>query len=336
MNLECSMRLSSLMTIGLALAASIVLLSSCNRGKTIIDEATSVYLNGDPLEAARILERVEVEAPNTAEVKQARDLAVEWLTRKSELELGENRRTYLLAALQWAPSDPDLNSRRCEVELTLKNWEAARTCLKEVSDRIPGREQQRQEEILALHDKEIADSEARARLLESNDPISLYRLLADFPGSDESHTAAERLPALSLCADLERFADILFTGGQTGPAGWGARLKAQDSQGYQRSVLSEIRRSTDALNKKLDVLRTELQGHTLMFDEKEVRDMLIEGYDMLQPAMTELHSSFSGKAYKIEQRIKKVDRFARTFIETRQKIEAKRDAAQQACKALGR
>jgi|GEM_PF-4766381 len=327
---------SSLKAIGLTLTALMLLLSGCNRGKTIIDEATGVYLNGDPLEAARILEQVELEAPNTPEVKQARDLAIEWLTRKSELELGESRRTYLLAALRWAPHDPDLNSRRCEVELSLKNWEAARTCLKEVSGRIPGREQKRQEEILATHDKETADSETRARLLESNDPMSLYRLLADFPGSDESHSAAERLPDLSLCADLERFAEILFTGGQTGPAGWGARLKAQDSQGYQRSVLSDIRRSSDELNKRLVDLRTELNEHALMFDEKEVRDLLIEGYDMLQPAMNELHSSFTGKAYKIEQRIKKVDRFARAFIETRQQIEKQRDAAQQACKALGR
>ena len=323
-------------TMALVLTALMLLLGGCNPGKAIIDEATDVYLGGDPIKAAQILERVEQEAPNTAEVKQARDLALEWLTRKAELERGETRRTCVLAALQWAPNDPDLNSKRCEVELNLKNWEAARSCLKEVSGRIPILDQQRQEAVLETHDKEVADNETRTRLLESNDPLSFYRLLADFPGSDESHSAAERLPSLSLCADLERFAEILFTGGQTGPGGWGARLKAQNSQGYQRTALSDIRRSSDELNQRLSVLRPELQEHALMFDEKEVRDLLLEGYDMLQPAMNELHSSFSGKAYKIEQRIKKVERFARTFIEIQQKIEGQRSAAQQACKALGR
>jgi len=109
-----------------ALAAALI---GCNKGRPIIDEATAVYLTGDALEAARILERVAVEAPDTLEVVEARSLAVEWLTRKSELEIGESRRTFVAAALKWAPGDPDLNSRRCEVELDLKQWEAARTCL---------------------------------------------------------------------------------------------------------------------------------------------------------------------------------------------------------------
>ncbi len=318
------------------LIASILGIVGCNRGKDIIDEATGVYLSGDPLRAAEILSRVETEAPNTPEVNEARALAIEWLTRASELERGESRRTYVLAALQWSPSDPDLNSRRCECELDLDNWEAARACLKEVDGKIPGREHQRLTQILADHDKKIANSKERTLLLESDDAISLYRLLAEFPGSDESHRAAERLPELSLCADLKRFSEALFTGGQTGPASWGPRLREQDSPGYQRSVLADIRRSSNELSGILQTLESELREHTIMIDEGPAQEQLLEGYGLLQPEMKRLHASFTGKAYKLEDRIKKIDRFAHRFIETSAQVEERRKAAQQTCEALGR
>ncbi len=322
--------------IALILTASLLGICGCNRGKTIIDEATGVYLEGDALEAARILRRVELEAPNTAEVSVARSLAVEWLTRKSEIELGESRRTYLIAALEWAPHDSNLNSRRCEVELDLKQWEAARACLHKVDGRIPIPDQQRQEEILAAYDKSVADTTKRRRLLETDDPLSLYRLLSEFPGSDESKKAEERLPELSLCADLKRFAEVLFTGGQTGPNRWGARLREQGSQGYQRTVLSDIRRSSKEISDRLESLEPQLRDHPVMIDENEVLDHLLEGYSLLHSTMKALHSSFGGKAYKIQNRIKKVDRFARGFLETSLKIEEQRNAATEACKALGR
>jgi len=322
--------------IALILATSLLGICGCNRGKTIIDEATGVYLKGDALEAARILRRVEVEAPNTAEVSEARSLAVEWLSRKSELEVGESRRAYLIAALEWAPHDSSLNSRRCEVELDLKQWEAARACLQEVDGRIPVPDQQRQEEVLATYDKSVADATERMRLLESADALSLYRLLSEFPGSEESNEASNRLPELSLCADLKRFSEVLFTGGQTGPSRWGARLREQDSQGFQRTVLSDIRRSSKEISDRLGVLEPQLRDHQVMIDEKEVRDQLLEGYSLLQSTMEALHSSFSGKAYKIDNRIKKVDRFARDFLETSLKIEEQRNAAIEGCKALGR
>ena len=323
-------------SIALVLATALLGISGCNRGKSIIDEATGIYLGGDALEAARVLRRVEQEAPNTPEVAKARTLAIEWLTRKSELELGESRRAYLIAALEWAPHDSGLNSRRCEIELDLKEWEAARACLEKVNGQIPMPDQQRLEKILAVHDKSVADAAERARLLESNDPMSLYRLLSDFPGSDESNEASERLPDLSLCADLQRFSEALFTGGQTGPNRWGARLREQSSQGYQRTVLSDIRRSSKEISDRLVELEAQLRDHQIMIDEKEVREQLLEGYSLLRPAMESLHSSFSGKAYKIENRIKKVDRFARDFLEINLKIEEQRSAATESCKALGR
>ncbi len=318
------------------LLAGTALMVGCNKGKTIIDEATAVYLAGDTLEAARILERVRTEAPETPEVNEARTLAVEWLSRKSELETGENRRIFVAAALEWAPNDPDLHTRRCEVELDLEQWETARACLKEVDGRIPGREHKRQSDILATHDQTVADTEQRKRLIESDDPLGWYALLKEFPGSDEAHLAKQKLPEASLCADLKRFSDVLFTGGQTGPGTWGARLREQDSQGYQRSVLSEIRRSSRAISDSVLAMEVELKEHTVMVDEEEVRDHLLDGYAELQPAMAKLSGSFTGKAYKIERRLKIVDRFARDFLTTEKKIEEQRLASKKACEVLGR
>jgi len=318
------------------LLALTALTVGCNKGKNIIDEATAVYLNGDTMEAAHILERVQNEAPMTPEVHEARALAVEWLSRKSEIETGEQRRIFVAAALEWAPNDPDLHTRRCEVELELEQWEAARACLKEVDGRIAGREHKRQSDILASHDKTVADAEQRKRLLETDDPLGWYKLLKEFPGSDEAHLAKEKLPAVSLCADLKRFTNVLFTGGQTGPGTWGARLREQDSQGYQRSVLSEIRRSSKALSDNILATEIELKEHALMVDEREVRDHLLDGYAELQPAMVKLSGSFTGRAYKIERRLRIVNSFARDFLTTEKKVEEKRVASQKACEVLGR
>jgi tetratricopeptide (TPR) repeat protein len=319
-----------------AVVLVITLAPACNKGKTIIEDATAVYLAGDTLAAAQILERVQKEAPNTPEVNEARSLAVEWLSRKSELEMGEGRRIFVAAALKWAPNDPDLQARRCEVELHLEQWDAARACLAEVDGRIPKREHARQEEVLTSHDKQVADAEKRSRLLESDDAISWYKLRKEFPDSEEAQIAGERLPAASLCADLARFSEALFTGGQTGPGTWGARLREQDSQGYQRSVMSDIRRSSAALSEQLLVMQAELAEHALMVDEREVRDHLLDGYTELQPAMADLAGSFTGKAYKIEARIKRINRFARGFLATEKKVEEARAASQKACEVLGR
>jgi len=315
---------------------AITLTPACNKGKTIIEEATAVYLAGDALAAARILERVQVEAPDTAEVNEARSLAVEWLSRKSELEKGNGRRIFVAAALEWSPNDPDLQARRCEVELDLEQWEAARACLVEVDGRIPGREHARQEEVLAAHDKQVADGEERRRLLEGDDPISWYRLRKEFPDSAEAQAAGEKLPAVSLCADLSRFSEVLFTGGQTGPGTWGARLREQGSAGYQRSVLSDIRRSSSALSEQLLAMQAELAEHAVMVDEREARDHLLNGYAELQPAMADLAASFGGKAYKIDVRLKRVDRFALKFRLTEKRVEEARAASQKACEILGR
>ena len=319
-----------------ALSVLVALAVGCNKGRPIIDEATAVYLGGDALEAATILERVAVEAPETPEINEARALAVEWLTRKSELEKGERRRTFVAAALKWAPDDPDLNSRRCEVELELKEWEAARTCLQEVDGRIAGREQKRLEDLLAVHDKVLGDAVERKRLLDSGDPNNWYKLRRDFPGTDEAHLAGERLPDASLCADIKRFSQVLFTGGQTGPSTWGARLSEQESQGYQRRVLSEIRNGSTVISEQINAFRTELSQRDLMADEGQVRDLLLEGYGHMQPAMDRLTRLFTGKAYKIADRIKRVQRFAKDFLAVEKKVAEKRLAAEKACEALGR
>ncbi len=316
----------------------LVLLPACaNKGREILQQAEAQYLEGNTLEASATLKRVAIEAPETPEVAEAKELAIEWLSKKAALEHGESKRELLLAGLDWAPEDPDLLAPLCEVEQRLKNWDAARACLKKVEGRIAPSEHARLSEVLAVHDRVVAEAEERQRLLQSENPLDWYGLMARFPESDEATEAAQKLPDASLCADLKRFAGQLkLTGAQVGPTTWAKRLREQKERSDQLSMLSTIRREANDLLDSLAKLEEELGTRAMLEDEAPASTKLVEGYVMVRPPVQKLLKSFEPSRYKMEDRLANIDRFDRDFGALVTQVEECREAAELTCQGLGR
>lgn len=314
------------------------LLGGCaNKGREILTEAETQYLAGKTLAASETLKRVAVEAPDTPEVAEAHSLAIEWLSKKANLEHGESKRDLLLAGLEWAPEDPDLLSPLCEVQQRLKDWDAARACLKKVEGRIAPSEHARLSEVLAEHDRVVSESAERETLLQSENPLDWYSLMARFPESDEATSAAQKLPDASLCADLKRFAGHLqLTGAQVGPTTWAPRLQEQKERSDQLSILSTIRREATDLLDSLAKLEAELGTRAMLEDEAPASARLIEGYVLVRPPVEKLLKSFEPSRYKMEDRLANIDRFGRTFGELVKQVEERREAAELICQGLGR
>jgi len=331
-------RSTALLVFGLAGVLLVALLAGCgNKGRAILQEAETQYLAGNTLAASETLKRVAAEAPESPEVAEAHSLAIEWLSKKAALEHGEAKRELLVAGLEWAPEDPDLLSPLCEVEQRLKNWDAARACLKKVEGRIAPSEHARLSELLAEHDRVVAESAERQHLLDSDNALDWYSLVARFPESEEATEAAQKLPDASLCADLKRFAGQLhLAGSQVGPTTWAPRLRDQKVRSDQLSMLSTIRREATDLLDSLAKLEEELGTRAMLDDETPARDKMVEGYTQIRPPVEKLLKSFEPSRYKMEDRLANIDRFDKNFAELVKPVEACREAAQITCQGLGR
>lgn len=179
-----------------------LLLTGCNKGKPVIEEAQTLHRTGEVELALTKLETVRDIAPGTPEVAEAAELAVGWLIEAADAsEDLKAERDLLGRALKWKPSSGQAQVGLCEVEASEKNLDALRVCIQKLAD-AEGVPQERKKDLLAKAE--------RMELSASASPKEWLRLAQTWPESDEAKEITPRLLRhYSLCHDVERFAGFI-------------------------------------------------------------------------------------------------------------------------------
>jgi hypothetical protein len=151
---------------GLIAIVVTVVITGCNKGKSLIDEAKAQRDAGKLTDALMTLHKVEDVAPGTPEVDQAKNLAVEWLLTEADKPDRESDRIGLLTeAVSWNPADGKARARLCVAYADVNNIELLRKCADELKGKpnvpadVPGRLQA----ALADMEKARAERDAKAR-----------------------------------------------------------------------------------------------------------------------------------------------------------------------------
>ncbi len=321
--------------IALLLLTPLLLLTGCNKAKSIIAEAEATYEAGDPVAAATILERVAVEAPDASEQTLATLLAVRWLGEAVEAtDDVDQKRVLLDRALEWEPGNPRTAAAMCRLELDLENWEAARRCVDTGRDVIPPDRLERFDQLLARHDREAEEAVERQRLLASEDPADWRRLRRRHGGSMEASLADEKLLEASVCEDLFRFTEPLKLKGSGSPEGWGDRLGRESDRSGQVTALTEVRDETDRLATSLSETKAALESHGVVEGEEAVQRSLLAAYASLERPLQRLQRAFAKKVYKVEDRQAAVARFGRDLSELVVDLRETRKGAEETCDDL--
>lgn len=317
------------------LPAALLLLSGCNKAKSILEEAESAHEAGDPVGAAEILERMVVEAPGAPEQTRAALLAVRWLTEAEEATEDPGRRRELLhEALEWESDNARTRTALCRLEFDLEDWDAARSCVDEGREVIPTDRLQRFDELLARRDREAEQAVERGRLLASADPADWRRLRRRYGASPEASLADDKLMEASICEDLFRFTEPLKLKGSGSPTDWGERLGREDDRNGQVTVLTEVRDEAERLATSLADTRAALKIHGALPGEEEIQRSLLAAYASLEPPLGRLQRAFGGSVYKVEDRTDAVVRFGCDMRDLVFSLRDARKGAEQTCDDL--
>lgn len=318
----------------LGMAALLASASGCSRAKSILSEAQDAYEGGDPVAAARILDRMATEAPGAREHTRATMLAVQWLTEAAEASDEPDKQRELLGeALRWEPGNSLARAALCRLEFDLEAWDAARSCVAEGKGTLPPDRLERFEEMLADHDRDEAAAAERRRLIASTDPADWRRLRRYHGGSEEAGLADDKLAEASICEELFRFTEPLDIGG-SGSLDWGERLGKEEDRNGQVTALTEIRDEAVRLAADIAERRAALEAHAVQPGEEGLRSSLLGAYASLEGPLSRLDRAFAKSVYKVEDRAAAVARFGHDIGSRVRTLKEVRTAAEETCDEL--
>jgi hypothetical protein len=310
---------------GPVIAALVLSLICCNKGKRLIDTATKQHDAGDIAGAVTTLREVAVRAPKTPEVDAARSLAVAWLVEAFDAEKSTDpttRRHWADDALTWDAHSGEAQARLCSVALDSKDFDGLRSCL---TDGLRNKTDVPADRVakLTMALKQHDEAEERANLLSSVKIDDWKTLLEKYPSSEEAITAGARLERVSLLASADPKDWLILC--EKYPDSREAKL-ADDKLRRTESICADIDTFTDPARAELKRqrhvvpefksdknkagaylhaevtarhaaeamrdLRSKVLGHKILSDESGVRDGLSTLFESLGGADQILYDEF--------------------------------------------